>query len=218
MSPWRPEREAAVGDRLFGLYGAGGFGREVISLARSQLDAGWRVVFVETDPHAAEVNGMPLLSEEAFFAIPAAERRFAVAIADSRARATVAQRCVERGARPLSLHADNAKVYDDCRIGEGAILCAYTTITSNVTIGRHFHANLYSYVAHDCVIGDHVTFAPRVSCNGNVHIGDHAYIGTGALLRPGVPGGRPLTVGEGAVVGMGAVVLEDVAPYTTVVG
>ena len=205
-------------DRVFGLYGAGGFGREVIALARAQLDPGWRIVFVETDPHAAEVNGVPLLSEDAFFALPAAERRFNVAIADSRARATVAQRCVDRGALPLTLRAANATVYDECRIGEGAILCANTTITSNATIGRHFHANLYSYVAHDCVIGDHVTFAPRVSCNGNVHIGDHAYIGTGALLRPGVAGGRPLTIGEGAVVGMGAVVLHDVAPFTTVVG
>ncbi len=205
-------------DRVFGLYGAGGFGREVIALARSQLGPDWRIVFVETDPHAAEVNGMSLLSEDAFFSLAVAERRFAVAIADSRARATVARRCVDRGALPLTLRADNATVYDECRIGEGAILCANTMITSNVTIGRHFHANIYSYVAHDCVIGDHVTFAPRVSCNGNVHIGDHAYIGTGALLRPGVPGGRPLTIGEGAVVGMGAVVLQDVAPFTTVVG
>ncbi len=205
-------------DRLFGLYGAGGFGREVLPLARAQLGSGWRIVFVETEPHAAEVNGVDLLSEDEFFRTPAAERRFAVTIADSHVRAAIAQRCVERDAQPLSLHAAGVTIYDACEIGEGAILCAHTTITSNVRIGRHFHANIYSYVAHDCVIGDHVTFAPRVSCNGNVHIGDHAYIGTGAVIRPGVPGGRPLTIGEGAIVGMGAVVLEDVAPHATVVG
>lgn len=218
MMPLQPERGTAVDSRVFGLYGAGGFGREVLALAKSQLGPAWRIVFVETEPHETEVNGVALLSEDAFFALPAEERRFVVSIADSRVRAAVAHRCVERGARPLSLHAASATVYDACSIDEGAILCANTTITSNVRIGRHFHANLYSYVAHDCVIGDHVTFAPRVSCNGNVHIGDHAYIGTGALLRPGVPGGRPLTIGEGAIVGMGAVVLEDVAPHTTVVG
>lgn len=207
-----------MGERLFGLYGAGGFGREVMPLVRPQLGSSWRIVFIETDPRATTINEIPLLSEDEFFAVEAVERRFAVAIADSHARETIEQRCTQRGARALSLSAGSAAIYDDNRIGDGAILCAYTTVTSNARIGRHFHANIYSYVAHDCDIGDYVTFAPRVSCNGNVHIGDHVYIGTGAMLRPGVPGGPPLTIGEGAVVGMGAVVLHDVEPHTTVVG
>lgn len=67
------------------------------------------------------------------------------------------------------------------------------------------------------MIGDCVTFAPRVSCNGNVVIGDGAYIGTGAVIKQGTPD-RPLRIGAGAVVGMGAVVTRDVAPGMTVVG
>ena len=67
------------------------------------------------------------------------------------------------------------------------------------------------------MIGDFVTFAPGVKCNGNVHIHDHAYIGSGAVIRQGIPG-RPLVVGRGAVVGMGAVVTKDVPPGVTVVG
>jgi acetyltransferase-like isoleucine patch superfamily enzyme len=50
-----------------------------------------------------------------------------------------------------------------------------------------------------------------------VHVGDGAYIGTGAVLRQGTPD-KPLVIGEGAVVGMGAVVTKDVAPRATVVG
>ncbi len=206
-------------ERLFGLYGAGGFGRGVMPIVRQQLvRQGWRVVFVETRPSLASVNGVELWSEDRFFAEPCGERGFAVAIADSRAREIIALRCEARGATAMSLRAANATVYDFNDVGAGAILCAHSTVTSNVRIGKHFHANLYSYVEHDCVIGDWVTFAPRVGCNGNVHIGDHAYIGAGATILPGVPGGRPLTIGEGAIVGMGAVVIRDVAPHTTVVG
>jgi acetyltransferase-like isoleucine patch superfamily enzyme len=102
-------------------------------------------------------------------------------------------------------------------IGTGAILCPFVTITSNIRIGKHFHANLYSYVEHDCVIGDYVTFAPGVHCNGNIVIEDHAYIGSGAVIKQGKLG-RPLVIGRGAVVGMGAIVTKDVAPGTTVVG
>ena len=108
-------------------------------------------------------------------------------------------------------------VLDDVTIGEGALLCPFVTLTSNIRIGRYFHANIYSYVAHDCVIGDFVTFAPAVKCNGNVVIEDHAYIGTGAVIKQGKPG-EPLVIGRGAIIGMGAVVTKSVAPGMTVVG
>jgi acetyltransferase-like isoleucine patch superfamily enzyme len=50
-----------------------------------------------------------------------------------------------------------------------------------------------------------------------VVIEDHAYIGTGAIIKQGDPD-RPLIIGRGAVVGMGAVVTKSVAPGTTVIG
>lgn len=176
-----------------------------------------RHYFVETTPKAAEVNECPLLSEDEFFQIECRERRFNVAIGDPRARQVIANRCIERGGKPLSIRSAQAVVYKHNEIGEGAVLCAFTTITSNAKIGRFFHANLYSYVAHDCLIGDFVTFAPNVHCNGHVHIGNGAYIGAGALIRNG-SAGAPLIVGEGAVIGMGAVVTKNVDPFTTVVG
>src|SRR5690606_10466985 len=89
-------------------------------------------------------------------------------------------------------------------IGEGAVFCSNTMVTGSARIGKQFQCNIYSYVAHDCVIGDYVTFAPRVSCNGNVHIEDFAYIGTGAVIKQGTPD-KPLRIGRGATVGMGAV-------------
>ena len=67
------------------------------------------------------------------------------------------------------------------------------------------------------LIGDYVTFAPRVSCNGNVVVEDYAYIGTGAVLKQGSKS-KPLVIGKGATVGMGAVVTKDVPPNTVVVG
>ena len=67
------------------------------------------------------------------------------------------------------------------------------------------------------MIGDYVTFAPAVRCNGNIIVKDHAYIGTGAVIKQGTPD-KPLVIGEGAVVGMGAVVTKDVPPGVTVVG
>jgi sugar O-acyltransferase (sialic acid O-acetyltransferase NeuD family) len=140
-----------------------------------------------------------------------------VAIANSLTREQMVGRCSKDGISLFSLIAENAVVLDENEIGEGAIICPFSMITSNARIGQAFHANIYSYVAHDCVIGDYVTFAPGVKCNGNVVIEEHAYIGTGAILRQGKPG-EPLVIGRGAIVGMGAVVTKSVQPGVTMVG
>lgn len=210
---------------VFGLYGAGGCARGVMpftlksirdhfpELHTCEID----IYFVETDPKGVEVNGYPLISEDEFFNISCKSRYFNVAIADPYARDSIATRCLCKGAIPFSILAPNLITYDAVDVGVGAIFCANTMVTSNVKIGKFFHANIYSYVEHDCVIGDYVTFAPSVRCNGRVHIHNHAYIGAGVLIKEGRPG-APLVIGEGAVVGMGAVVTKDVPPYATVVG
>ena len=84
-------------------------------------------------------------------------------------------------------------------------------------IGRHFHSNVFSFVGHESVLGDYVTFGPRATCNGNVHIGDHAYIGANAVIRQGTHD-KALKIGRGAFVGMGAVVTSDVPDGAVVVG
>ncbi len=192
-----------------GVFGAGGCGRGIAPLVRAQYPDD-SVVFVEDNPRSAECNGLPVLSFAAFCEAPA--KAIVVAIADPALRQQIVRRCEGEGLEFYSVRAEQTVEMDDVTVGSGALLSPWTTLTSNIRIGTHFHCNLYSYVEHDCVIGDFVTFAPAVRCNGNVTIGDRAYIGANAVIRQGV------TIGSDAVVGMGAVVVKDVAPGTTVVG
>ena len=184
---------------LYAVYGDSGYGREVMPLARQQLaQAGIsasRLVFVDDAPGPALVNGQRLMTYARFLAEGASARHAVLAIANSAVRRALAQRCAADGVLPWAVAAANVVQMDDVHIGPGAVLSPFVTLTSNVRIGQHFHANLYSYVEHDCVVGDFVTFAPRVHCNGNVIIEDHAYIGTGAILKQGQPG-KPLVIGR----------------------
>lgn len=207
---------------LFGLVGAGGFGRTVMPAAIEQLRRQFSArdltaVFIESSPIVSSINGINCISVEDYFATPCSQRLFNVAIADSKLRESIAKRFMSEGAEPISLHDSTANIGATNSIDDGGIFCHLSTVTVNARIGRFFHGHMYSYVEHDCVIGDYVTFAPRVSCNGNIHIGNHAYIGTGAVIRQG-NSEKPLVIGEGAIVGMGAVVTKDVEPFTTVVG
>ena len=205
---------------LFGVYGASGCGRGVMPFARNQhgaREAESEVVFIDDGLAGSRVNEHRIVSYAEFLNIDAGERLVTIAIADSATRERVWLQCESDGVLPWDVRASNIVIFDDVQIGPGSIVCPFVTLTSNIQIGQQFHANIYSYVEHDCVIGDFVTFAPGVKCNGNVVIEDHAYIGSGAMLRQGRPG-KPLVIGKGAVVGMGAVVTKDVPAGVTVVG
>lgn len=206
----------------FGLIGTGGFAREIMPVARAflrhnadlDIEAG-RIVFVDREG-ADPVGGIPVLSEAEFLALDG-ERYFSVAVADGPTRKAIAERLEAAGCLPQSIHAHNVLLPDDLDCGPGAVFAAFCMVTADARIGRQFQCNIYSYIAHDCVIGDFVTLAPRVSLNGNVLVEDFAYIGTGAIVRQGTLE-KPMVLGRGCVVGMGAVVTRDVAPGVTVVG
>lgn len=190
------------------IYGPGGFGRELVQSALEAVGPSGQVVFVSDD--LAEVGrtvcGLPVIGPDEL------DCSAVIAVGDPTVRRRIADRV---GAGELA--APTHRRGPDVVVGEGAVFCDFTVVTASATIGRHFQCNIYSYVAHDCVIGDFVTFAPKVCCNGNVHIEDDVYVGTGAILRQGAAG-KPLRIGKGAVIGMGAVVTKDVPPGVTVIG
>jgi acetyltransferase-like isoleucine patch superfamily enzyme len=90
-------------------------------------------------------------------------------------------------------------VNQKCRLdGRGGI-----TIGSNVSISSEVIL----------LTADHDINSPQFAGREKpVVIGDRVFIGTRAMILPGV------TLGEGAVVAAGAVVTKDVAPYTIVGG
>ncbi len=204
---------SGAGERCIAVYGASGFGREVLPLVRAQYGSNADIFFVDD----GQANDTTILSFDVFAALPYRIKYFVIAIANSSIRQKLVMRCIAAGFQSLDVQAANVITLDDVVIGEGAILCPFSLLTSTIRVGRFFHANNHAYVSHDCIIGDFVTLAPGAKLNGNIHVGDHAYIGSGAVVKQGTPA-QPRRIGPGAVIGMGAVVTRDVAPGETVVG
>ncbi len=223
-----PSSDPAL-EPFYAVYGGGGCGRGIMPFARETFASlgksncmpdgqrPGRLVFIDDGVTASVLNGHRVMSYAAFLKVPASERHVAIGIANGLSREKVATRLALDGVKAWSATARNAIIMDDVEIGEGALLSPFVTITSNVRIGRQFHANLYSYIEHDCVVGDYVTLAPGAKVNGNIVLEDHVYVGAGAVIRQGRPG-APMVIGRGAVIGMGAIVTRSVAPGTTVAG
>ena len=94
----------------------------------------------------------------------------------------------------VSIHAGTAQDRGDTRIGDGNWFLAYT------------------HVAHDCVIGNRTTWSNNAQVAGHVHVGDWAVLGAYSGVH------QFCRVGEHAMLAAGAIVLQDVPPYTVVQG
>ncbi len=206
------------------LIGAGGFGKEILPyLSRERvtregilLPTNLEHFFVESIPSGTSIGDIPLISLGKFRDLPG-NKYYSITIANPQVREKISKDLGLSNSVPVTIKSNQSIIADDVLIDEGAILTHFTLISQNVKIGKYFHLNIYSYVAHDCVIGNYVTFSPGVKCSGHVHIDDNVFIGTGAIIKPGTAD-KPRVIGKGAVIGMGAVVTKDVPPYSTVIG
>ena len=206
-------------EAIYGIYGASGCGRGIAPLLEKELCglSGVHLVFIDDGCTQSVINGLPRWNYEQFIQAPISRKLVSIAIADTVIREKLVNKCAQDNLIFQSIVSEQHVRMKNVAVGEGAIFSPYTVMTSNIEIGRHFHCNIGSYVEHDCKIGDFVTFAPSVRCNGNVHIEDHVYIGAGAMIKQGSLD-KPLRIGRGAVVGMGAVVTKDVPADAVVVG
>ena len=137
-----------------------------------------------------------------------------------------------------------ADVHETVTVGEDSVVwgCACvmagTRIGPRCSIGRHSEIGRYCeigegtrisfgvFLPNKTRVGRHVFIGPRATFTDDKRPGvikemyrpeppvieDHAAIGAGAVILPGV------RIGTGALVGAGAVVTRDVAPWTTVCG
>lgn len=127
--------------------------------------------------------------------------------------------------------------FETFELGDGVFIGAQANIQGRFDgtcrIGSHSWIGPQAFLdARDLVIGEYVGWGPGAKLLGSEHvgfptdvpiietdldirpvrIGDWADIGTNAVILPGV------TIGKGAIVGAGAVVTTDVAPYSIVAG
>ena len=121
-----------------------------------------------------------------------------------------------------------------CTIGDESRIGTLVEIQRNVSVGRRCKIQSHTFICEGVTIEDEVFVGHNVNfINDKVpratnpdgtlqtdadwtllrtHVARRASIGTGAVVLGGV------RIGEGAVVGAGAVVTRDVPPFTVVVG
>jgi UDP-N-acetylglucosamine acyltransferase len=94
-----------------------------------------------------------------------------------------------------------------CVVRECVTLNRGTAATGMTRIGARCLFMAYSHVAHDCIIGNEVIMANSVAVAGHCEVGDHSVLGGMVGLHQFV------RVGKLAMIGAGAMVPLDIAPF-----
>jgi acetyltransferase-like isoleucine patch superfamily enzyme len=108
-----------------------------------------------------------------------------------------------------------------CEIGDGSFVGPFTEIQNGVKIGNNTTISSHTFVCtfveigNDCFVGHGVMFTnDRLLNEGNsekTKIGNNVKIGSNATILP-------VTIGDNAVIGAGAIITKDIPPGAVVYG
>ncbi len=200
------------------IIGASGFGREVAWLVEriNNKRNTWTLKgFLDDDETIQNdsINGYPVLGKtDQVKNYP--NTYFVCAVGESKTREKIIERMkmINPSIKFGTIIDPSVVMSEFVSIGEGTIICAHTIITVNITIGNHVIINLDCTIGHDAIIEDFVTMYPSVNLSGNTRICRCSEMGTGMQII------QVKTIGEGSVIGAGAVVVDNIPSKCMAVG
>jgi len=166
----------------------------------------------------SRIRDVRIVGEGAFFAAHRDDRlELFIGIGTSALRQRVHGKCranLPNARYPSLLHPSVRYDRRDgaTHLGNGIMICAGTTLTTEVTLGDFVHVNLHCTIAHCTTIGAFSTLSPGCHIAGGVVIGEGCFIGAGAVVNENV------RIAARTVIGAGATVVQDITLPGTYVG
>ena len=203
------------------IYGAGGFAKEVAWLVETCNEDNKQfevVCFIDDNPEkeGKKSNGYSVLNlKTAQELFPHA--KVVIGVGSPRTRQAIMEKATFAGYAFATVIHPKVEMSPWVEIGDGTVICAGNILTTNITLGQHVQVNLDCTIGHDVIMEDFATLAPGVHVSGWVHLGKRVYVGTGAVIINGTEE-APIKIGDDAVIGAGACVIESVANGLTVAG
>lgn len=197
------------------IVGAGGCGREVVNWIEdiNRSAPTWNILGF-LDDNADALNGFP--SKYKIIGTikdhkPEKNVRYAMGIANPAVKKIVGPALVEKGAQFASIIHPSTHIYSEFELGIGLVTYPNSKIATGCKIGD-FVTLQSTILGHDSQLGDYVTVSSSCGITGGTKLHEGCFIGDHACIAVG------LEVGVNAYVGIGSVVIRDVAENTKVFG
>jgi sugar O-acyltransferase (sialic acid O-acetyltransferase NeuD family) len=174
-------RMTAMKEHRLVVLGAGGHARVVIAA----LQAAAVTVDGALDDclglHGGLVQGVPVLGPISLVATLGASATIAIGGNRNRQRLASSYLHIEW----VSVVHPWSWLADPCAVGAGTVVCAGCVVQPGAVIGQHAIINTGASVDHDSVVGDFAHLAPGVRLAGHVTVGEGALLGIGSVVAPG---------------------------------
>jgi len=197
------------------IVGASGCGREIADWVE-QINAvkpEWEIAgFLDDNLKALEGVrcAYPVIGTIADH-VPEQGTGYVMGIASPRIKKMLSMRLEEKGAEFVSVIHPTTIISPSAVIGKGLVTYPNSKIGAGVQLGD-FVTLQSTIVGHDVQAEDYVTISSSCGLTGGVRLKRGCFVGDHAAVSIG------LTIGEGAYVGIGSVVIRDVDPWKKVFG
>jgi len=189
------------------LAGYGGFGREVAAwICASNMP--YEVIGHIDNEKAGEPSVLGRIVDHT----PRSDVAYVTCFGDGYARHKVRCDLEARGAYMGTIVSPNAIYATSLMTAKNSVFLGFCSISNDVTLGDDVLVQSMACIGHDVRIGDGVTVSAHAFVGGFATLGRLCTLHPHSVVLPHV------NIDEGAIVGAGAVVIRDVAPYTTVFG
>jgi sugar O-acyltransferase (sialic acid O-acetyltransferase NeuD family) len=192
-----------------GIYGAGGFGKEVYDVAcrQNKINHVWDSIFFIDD---FRENGSDCYLSKVFTLKYVSETfnkdnlEVVIAIGEPAVRIVLRIKLIESGIKLATVIDPSAIISPSAILGAGVIVTSDCIVASSVIVGENVAINVKSIVGHDIVLANDVVISSMVNIGGACKIGLGSYLGMGCLIKEG------LEIGDEVIVGMGSVVHHNI--------
>lgn len=192
-----------------GIYGAGGFGKEVYDVACRQnvISKSWERIFFIDD---FRENGSDCYLSKVFTLSHILETytndsiEVVIATGEPLVRIKLKNKLIENGIKLGTVIDPSAIISPTAKIGAGVIVTSDCIIASSAVVGDNVAINVKSIVGHDIVLANDVVLSSMVNIGGACKIGTGTYVGMGCFIKEG------LEIGDEVIVGMGSVVHHNI--------
>jgi len=198
------------------VYGSGGFGREVLDIAKraNAVHPRWSGFgFIDDFRPPGLHGGVDLYrfdAATALFGIEGCE--IAVAVGEPSVRQRIFLRLAGLGVRFATVVDPSAIVSERAVLGAGVIITPFCLVATEAVLGDNAVLNAQAIVGHDVRIGAHTVVSSMVNVGGASTVGSCSYLGMGVQVKQG------LTIGDRTIVGMGSVVHGDISDDVIAMG
>ena len=197
------------------IVGAAGCGREVANWIEdiNRVEPTWNILgFLDDNLNALEgfPCKYPILGTVKDHQ-PRPDARYAMGIASPAVKRLLGPAMMSKGARFASIIHPSTHVYTEYDLGVGLVTYPNSKIATGCKIGD-FVTLQSTILGHDALLEDYVTVSSSCGITGGTKLREGCFVGDHACIAVG------LEVGANAYVGIGSVVIRDVAENTRVFG